>query len=164
MRRIGRDQRAQEIASGPFVVARRARARTSDVRRMTSVRVRRPGAKRIRSPTHNRKRPPQWTVSRILFAFAHGLAAGSVGVTIIPLAPPLLAGSSDLPGSFGRAVLLCFPIWSCSVRGFACHPCCHGRGALLPHLFTLTLLRSRSLAAAGELRGASLAARPDEAR
>jgi len=30
------------------------------------------------------------------------------------------------------------PIWSCSVRGFACHPCCHGRGALLPHLFTLT--------------------------
>ena len=31
-----------------------------------------------------------------------------------------------------------FPIWSCSVRGFACHPCYHGRGALLPHLFTLT--------------------------
>ena len=30
-----------------------------------------------------------------------------------------------------------FPIWSCSVRGFACHPCCHGRGALLPHLFTI---------------------------
>src|SRR5437773_12428278 len=34
-----------------------------------------------------------------------------------------------------------FPIWSCSVRGFACHPCCHERGALLPHLFTLTRLR-----------------------
>src|SRR5436190_17149860 len=31
------------------------------------------------------------------------------------------------------------PIWPCSVRGFACHPCCHERGALLPHLFTLTL-------------------------
>src|SRR5262249_9534972 len=31
------------------------------------------------------------------------------------------------------------PIWSCSVRGFACRPSCHGRGALLPHLFTLTL-------------------------
>ena len=30
------------------------------------------------------------------------------------------------------------PIWSCSVRGFACHLCCHRRGALLPHLFTLT--------------------------
>src|SRR6478672_9795045 len=64
-------------------------------------------------------------------------------MTTIPLAPPLLAGSSDRPGdldgpsnqrwSAGR-----LPIWSCSVRGFACHPCCHGRGALLPHLFTLT--------------------------
>src|SRR5207249_4817260 len=27
-------------------------------------------------------------------------------------------------------------------RGLACHPCCHGRGALLPHLFTLTHLRA----------------------
>ena len=23
------------------------------------------------------------------------------------------------------------------MRGFACHPCYHGRGALLPHLFTI---------------------------
>jgi hypothetical protein len=35
------------------------------------------------------------------------------------------------------------PIWSCSVRGFACHDCCQPRGALLPHLFTLTHRRSR---------------------
>jgi len=41
------------------------------------------------------------------------------------------------------------PIWPCSVRGFACHPCCHGRGALLPHLFTLT----PRLALAGSPRG-----------
>ena len=40
------------------------------------------------------------------------------------------------------------PIWPCSVRGFACHPCCHERGALLPHLFTLTL----RLALSGSLR------------
>src|SRR5262245_44226728 len=59
-------------------------------------------------------------------------------MTIIPLAPPLLTGSSSLPGGFGRAVLERLPIWLCSVRGFACHPCCHERGALLPHLFTLT--------------------------
>ena len=65
-------------------------------------------------------------------------------MTIIPLAPPSLAGSSSLPGSFGRAVLERFPIWPCSVRGFACHPCCHERGALLPHLFTLTLRRTPS--------------------
>ena len=30
------------------------------------------------------------------------------------------------------------PIWSCSVRGFACHRRYRRRGALLPHLFTLT--------------------------
>ena len=68
------------------------------------------------------------------------LAAAGVA-TIIPLASPSLARSSDRPGSIGRAVLERFPIWSCSVRGFACHPCYHGRGALLPHLFTLTRLR-----------------------
>ena len=61
--------------------------------------------------------------------------------TIIPLGPALLTGSSDLPGSFGRAVLKRSPIWSCSVRGFACHLPYSRRGALLPHLFTLTHLR-----------------------
>src|SRR4051812_45898914 len=30
------------------------------------------------------------------------------------------------------------PIWSCSARGFACHRRYRRRGALLPHLFTLT--------------------------
>ena len=59
--------------------------------------------------------------------------------TIIPLGPRLLAGSSDLPGGFGRAVLWRHPIWPCSVRGFACHRRYRRRGALLPHLFTLTL-------------------------
>ena len=29
------------------------------------------------------------------------------------------------------------PIWSCSVRGLACHVCCQPRGGLLPHHFTL---------------------------
>src|SRR5687768_7975432 len=71
--------------------------------------------------------------------------------TTIPLALRLLAESSNLPGGFGRAVLKRHPIWSCSVRGFACHPCCHERGALLPHHFTLTL----RLALAGSLRAVS---------
>jgi len=66
-------------------------------------------------------------------------------MTTIPLASPLLARSSDLPGDSdgpsGPAFAGRLPIWSCSVRGFACHPCYHGRGALLPHLFTLTRLR-----------------------
>jgi hypothetical protein len=75
-------------------------------------------------------------VSRILSAFAG--CAGN-GVTTIPLAPALLTGSSNLPGDFGRAVLEHLPIWFCSVWGFACHDCRQPRGALLPHLFTLTL-------------------------
>jgi len=51
----------------------------------------------------------------------------------------LLTDSGDLPGGLGRAVLNRHPIWSCSVRGFACHRRYRRRGALLPHLFTLTL-------------------------
>jgi hypothetical protein len=32
----------------------------------------------------------------------------------------------------------CPPIWSCSEWGLPCRRCCHRRGALLPHHFTLT--------------------------
>ena len=56
---------------------------------------------------------------------------------IIPLAPRLLAGSSDLPGGFSRASLERPPIWPCSVWGLPCPSCHHAGGALLPHLFTL---------------------------
>src|SRR6266542_2505574 len=59
-------------------------------------------------------------------------------MTIIPLRPSSLTASSDLPGGFGRAALERLPIWSCSVRGFACHFAYAKRGALLPHHFTLT--------------------------
>ena len=65
--------------------------------------------------------------------------------TIIPLGPPSLADSSDLPGSSAHradthtAVKLYFsPIWSCSVWGLPCAVHCCPAGALLPHLFTLT--------------------------
>jgi hypothetical protein len=59
-------------------------------------------------------------------------------MVIIPLAPPLLTGSSNLPGSIGRATLKRSPIWSCSGWGFPCQPCHQGCGELLPRLFTLT--------------------------
>ena len=56
------------------------------------------------------------------------------------------AGGPPVPAETGR-----LPIWSCSVWGFACHACCQTRGALLPHLFTLTLrlARLRALAQGG---------------
>ena len=82
-------------------------------------------------------------VSRILFPPSR--LAALRRMTTIPLAPPSLAGSSNLPGGIGRATLNRLPIWFCSVRGFACHPRCRGRGALLPHLFTLTLRPTRFL-------------------
>jgi hypothetical protein len=81
------------------------------------------------------RRTALWSSDFPPSAFAPPFGVGET--TIIPLAPSSLTGSSSLPGSIGRAVLERFPIWPCSVRGFACHPCCHGRGALLPHLFTI---------------------------
>jgi hypothetical protein len=81
------------------------------------------------------KCPQSGSVSRILFPPA-GLAARR-RVAIIPLAPRLPAGSSNLPGGFSRASLERPPIWSCSVWGFPCPSCHHDGGALLPHLFTL---------------------------
>ena len=56
----------------------------------------------------------------------------------IPLGLPLPTGSSDLPGSSSGAGRSSSPIWSCSTWGLPCQPDCSGRGALLPHHFTLT--------------------------
>ncbi|MCU1284890.1 MAG: hypothetical protein JWO13_1240 [Acidobacteriales bacterium] len=84
---------------------------------------------------HSSKRP----ISRILFL-------RSLAVTVIPLAGPLLAQSSatypkvvasraETRNGVSRYSL---PIWSCSVWGLPCHMHYCMRGALLPHLFTLT--------------------------
>ena len=87
-------------------------------------------------------------ISRILSASAAALRQ--------PLRRDDQSSSPDITGGIQRptrrlgwttraAEAARLPIWSCSVRGFACHSCCQERGALLPHLFTLTRLRSRSL-------------------
>ena len=86
------------------------------------------GAKRT---AFRNKRPRSGSVSRIL---SRSLAAPEA---TIPLALRLPAGSSNLPGSFGRAGLERPPIRSCSVRGLPCPSCHHAGGALLPHHFTL---------------------------
>ncbi len=95
----------------------------------------------------------QPAVSRILSAFARlrehrrddhssrpGIADGlkrptrrlRTGRPLIRLRPPSPFGYGA-PSARHR-----LPIWSCSVRGFACHLPYSRRGALLPHLFTLT--------------------------
>lgn len=62
--------------------------------------------------------------------------------TTIPLGAASPRRSSNLPGRHaGRVSEPCgssCPIWSCSGRGFPCRRCYQRRGALLPHLFTLT--------------------------
>jgi len=65
--------------------------------------------------------------------------------TTIPLGRASLRASRDQPGRRGgnapASVLAhppATPIRSCSRWGLPCRPCCQGRGALLPHRFTLT--------------------------
>ncbi len=65
------------------------------------------------------------------------LSAAETAVIVIHLGRPSPDASSNLPGS-GRGQRQCFPIWSCSGRGLPCHCRYRQRGALLPHLFTLT--------------------------
>ncbi len=76
---------------------------------------------------------------------------GSVHVlqrwTAIPLGRALRRASRDQPGrrngnvpaSMCRHMKPAAPIRSCSRWGLPCQPCHQGRGALLPHRFTLTL-------------------------
>ncbi len=60
----------------------------------------------------------------------------------IHLRPPLLTAWCSLPGRRGEdvpcACARAFPIRPCFRRGLPCHRCCHRRGELLPHRFTLT--------------------------
>jgi len=88
-------------------------------------------------------------ISRILFASARpcGLASAQR-----PFLSPghYWSGPATYPETVGRAALKRLPIWSCSVRGFACHFCYQKRGALLPHLFTLTRLRPRPPRVSGD--------------
>ena len=59
-------------------------------------------------------------------------------VATIRLGYSLLSSSSDLPGSGNGAGRSSSPIWSCFTWGFPCQLDYSSRGALLPHLFTLT--------------------------
>ena len=62
----------------------------------------------------------------------------------IHLGGPLPARSGNLPGRRPGNRPYAFPIWFCSRWGLPCHPCYQGRGALLPHPFTLACGRSPS--------------------
>ena len=57
----------------------------------------------------------------------------------IPLGRFLRNASRDRPGRQRGNTPCAVPIWSCSRWGLPCRFRCRSRGALLPHLFTLTL-------------------------
>ena len=56
----------------------------------------------------------------------------------IHLGHPLPDASRDRPGRRPENMPFTAPIWSCSRWGLPCRPRRRGRGALLPHPFTLT--------------------------
>jgi hypothetical protein len=87
-------------------------------------------------------------VSRVLSACFHG---GRPFLWDAPRGTPLATNPNGeagmpplLPPEGGAAAV---PIRSCSRWGLPCHPCCQGRGALLPHRFALAR-GSRTLARA----------------
>ena len=53
-------------------------------------------------------------------------------------------GTGMSPRTTGEPVPPAAPIRSCSRWGLPCRPCCQGRGALLPHRFTLARRRTRA--------------------
>ena len=64
--------------------------------------------------------------------------------TVIHLGQTSPPASSNLPVS-NAGDALWKPIWSCSEWGLPCHCCYQQRGALLPHPFTLTCVRERTI-------------------
>jgi hypothetical protein len=72
----------------------------------------------------------RWPVSRVL--------SSGEGEMAIPLGRLSRAASRDRPGRLPGNGLRAVPIWSCSRWGLPCRSRYRSRGALLPHLFTLT--------------------------
>ena len=89
----------------------------------------------VSAAIRNKNQVTRWPVSRVLFAHL------AIGLAAIPLGRPSRNASRDTPGAQAENGPYAPPIWSCSRRGLPCQRCRHRRGGLLPHPFTLTLVR-----------------------
>ena len=87
---------------------------------------------------HAKSGDTRWPVSRVLSKVSPPLDSYSSRRRVTtPLKQPTRTYKRVEPTP---ALRLFVPIWFCSGWGLPCHGCYHPRGALLPHLFTLTRL------------------------
>lgn len=85
----------------------------------------------------------RWPVSRVLST--HGLCAGWSFICDARYRTP---GATDPDGGPEKClppVAAAVPTWSCSRWGLPCRPCYQGRGALLPHPFTLAAAKAAAV-------------------
>ena len=91
----------------------------------------------ILGPIERTRRP----VSRVLYPPARPAGDGHSSGTSVAgrlVRPTRAAGAVAHPRAAPEGAGAAAPIWSCSRWGLPCRPCRQGRGALLPHPFTLT--------------------------
>jgi hypothetical protein len=117
-----------------------------------------PGVCALRGPQVFAKYSPEVEAGRresCQTAYKPGSVPAGQGMAI-HLGHPSPDASRDRPGRRPEDMPLAAPIWSCSRWGLPCRPRCRGRGALLPHPFTLTgwgRSRSRRSALCGTFPG-----------
>jgi hypothetical protein len=95
-----------------------------------------------RCPDQGKGKFASWPVSRVLYGSGPKAGTWQPFIWDNACALPPATHPDDWPGKGRTACAVrVIPIRSCSRWGLPCHPCCHARGGLLPHPFTLTCSR-----------------------
>ena len=112
-------------------------------------------------PPHTAKRREfaSWPVSRVLYGPGPKAGTWQPFIWDNACALPRATHPDDWPGKGRNACANhVIPIRFCSRWGLPCHPCCHARGGLLPHPFTLTC-QGRRYSLCGTFPGVTSAGR-----
>ncbi len=95
-----------------------------------------------RCPDQGKGKFASWPVSRVLYGSGPKAGTWQPFIWDNACALPPATHPDDWPGNGRTACAIhVIPIRSCSRWGLPCHPCCHARGGLLPHPFTLACQR-----------------------
>jgi hypothetical protein len=112
-----------------------------------------------RCPDQGKGKFASWPVSRVLYGSGPKAGTWQPFIWDNACALPPATHPDDWPGKGRTACAVrVIPIRSCSRWGLPCHPCCHARGGLLPHPFTLTC-RGRRYSLCGTFPGVAPAGR-----